>query len=209
MTSITVVKPSIRHLFEPQTVAIVGASSNEAKIGYQVLDNIVKSGYKGKIFPVNPRGGTILGQRVYKTIEDIDSDIDIATICIPAKYVYEAIKLLPAKKCKFLSIITSGFSEVGNIDEELELVEYASDHGMRILGPNIFGIYSANASINATFGPAVKPGALAVVTQSGALGIAMLGKAESEGIGLSAIVSVGNKSDLDEADLLEYLRDDD
>ena len=97
--------PSIKYLFEPRSIAIIGASQNSSKIGYQVIDNIINSGYKGKIFPVNPKGGIILGQIVYKTIEDIDDDIDLATICIPADLVFDAVKELATRNTKFLSII--------------------------------------------------------------------------------------------------------
>lgn len=200
--------PSIKFLFEPRSIAIIGASQSQNKIGYQVIDNIVNSGYQGKIYPVNPKGGKILGLSVYKEIMDIEGDIDLATICIPAQYVMEAVVELAKRNTKFLSIITSGFSEIGNIEEEEKLVRFAKANGMRCLGPNIFGIYSSVVSVNATFGPEIKPGGVAIVTQSGALGIAMIGKTETEGIGLSAIVSVGNKSDIDEADLIEYLIDD-
>ncbi len=201
--------PSIKYLFEPRSVAIIGCSTNPNKIGYKVLDNIIYSKYHGLIYPVNPKGGEILGQKLYRSIEEIDGDIDLATICIPAKYVFNAVQELATKNCKFLSIITSGFSEIGDIEEEEKIVRFAHENGMRVLGPNIFGIYSIKSPINATFGAKeIEPGYVAIVTQSGALGVAMIGKTETEGIGLSAIVSVGNKSDIDEADLIEYLMTD-
>jgi len=206
----TNVIPPIKYLFEPRSVAIIGASSNPNKIGHQVLDNILYSGYQGKIYPVNPRGGEILGHQVYQKIEDIKSEVDLAVICIPAKYVFEAVKSCAKKYVKFLSIITSGFSEIGNLEEEQKIVDFARDQGMRVQGPNIFGIYSAKSPINATFGTKdIKAGNVAIVTQSGALGVALIGKTKTEGIGLSTIVSVGNKSDIDEADLIEYLVTDD
>ena len=197
--------PEIKYLFEPRSVAVIGASSNSQKIGFKVVDNIVASGYSGKIYPVNPKGGEILGCNVYKSIEAIDGDIDLATICVPAKYVFDVIRDCALKNTKFISIITSGFSEIGNIEEERQIVDFANKNGMRVLGPNIFGIYSAKSPINATFGNKhIADGSVAIVTQSGALGVAMIGKTDTEGIGLSAIVSVGNKSDVDEADLIEY-----
>ncbi|MFW9853439.1 MAG: acetate--CoA ligase family protein [Candidatus Thorarchaeota archaeon] len=201
--------PPIKFLFEPRSVAIIGASANPKKIGYQVLDNINYSGYRGRVYPINPKGGEILGYGVYKRIEEVEGDVDLAVICIPAKYVYNAVQSCATKKVKFLSIITSGFSEVGKLDEEREIVDLAKRNGMRIQGPNIFGIYSAKSPINATFGTKdINPGNVAIVTQSGALGVALIGKTKTEGIGLSSIVSVGNKSDIDEADLIEYLIDD-
>ncbi len=203
-------QPPIKLLFEPRSIAIIGCSTNPNKIGYKVLDNIIYSEYPGIIYGVNPKGGEILGQQLYKSIEEIDGDVDLATICIPAKFVFNAIQELASKNCKFLSIITSGFSEIGDIEEEQKIVRFARENGMRVLGPNIFGIFTSKSPMNATFGAKrIEHGGVAIVTQSGALGVAMIGKTETEGIGLSAIVSVGNKSDIGEADLIEYLITDD
>ena len=196
----------IQNLFEPKTLAVIGATRDESKIGYKILKNILTGGYQGKIFPVNPQGGKILGLEAYRSIEEVNEPVDVASIVIPARFVYEAVRSCARKKVKYLTIISSGFSEIGNNEEERRIVSYARDHNMRILGPNIFGIYSAAASLNATFGsPGIRPGRVAIITQSGALGVAMIGKTSVENIGLSAIVSVGNKTDVDEADLLEYL----
>lgn len=196
----------MKYLFEPRSVAIIGASSSPDKIGYKIVENIKASGYKGKVFPINPKGGEILGYEVFPNIEDVKDDIDIAVISIPAKFVFDSLSGCAKKRVKFLLIIASGFSEIGNLEEEQKIVQYARQNGMRVLGPNIFGIFSASAPINATFGPKyIKSGSVAIITQSGALGVAMIGKTSAERIGLSAIVSVGNKSDIDEADLLEYL----
>jgi acetate---CoA ligase (ADP-forming) len=198
--------PDIRELFEPKTLAVIGAARDENKIGYKILKNILTGGYRGKVYPVNPQGGEILGLKCYRTVEEVTGPVDVASIVIPAKFVYEAVQSCAKKGVKYLTIISSGFSEIGNNEEERRIVSYARDHGMRILGPNIFGIYSAAASLNATFGSSgIIPGQVAIITQSGALGIAMIGKTAVENIGLSAIVSVGNKTDVDEADLLEYL----
>jgi acetyltransferase len=196
----------IKYLFEPQTVAVIGAARDRNKIGYKILQNILSGGYRGRVYPINPQGGEILGVRAYRSVEEVNDPIDVASIVIPAKLVYEAVKSCARKQVKYLMIISSGFSEVGNYEEEKRIVSYAHEHQMRILGPNIFGIYSAAASLNATFGSSeIIPGKVAIITQSGALGIAMIGKTAVENIGLSAIVSVGNKTDVDEADLLEYL----
>jgi acetyl coenzyme A synthetase (ADP forming)-like protein len=198
--------PDIRYLFEPRGIAIIGASRDQSKIGHKFVRNIAASGYKGKVYPVNPEGGEILGYKVYKSIPEIDGEADIACIVIPAKLVFDSIKSCADKGVKIAVIIAAGFSEIGNTAEEKKIVEYAREHGMRILGPNIFGVYSAAASVNATFGPLnVRPGNVAVITQSGAIGIGMMGKTVTENIGLSAIISVGNKSDISESDLLEYL----
>ncbi len=197
---------NIQDLFEPKTLAVIGAARDENKIGYKILKNILTGGYKGKIFPVNPQGGEILGLKAYRSVEEVNETVDVASIVIPAKFVYEAVQSCARKKVKYLTIISSGFSEIGNNEEERRIVSYARDHNMRVLGPNIFGIYSAAASLNATFGSSgISPGRVAIITQSGALGVAMIGRTSVENIGLSAIVSVGNKTDVDEADLLEYM----
>ncbi|MFZ5639527.1 MAG: acetate--CoA ligase family protein [Bacillota bacterium] len=196
----------IRYLFEPRSIAVIGASDDRRKIGCRVLENILAGGYPGRVYPVNPRGVEICGIKAARSLAEIDGKIDMAVIAVPAKLVYDAVKECAGKHVKFLPVITSGFSEVGNIDEEKRIAALAREYGMRILGPNIFGIYSGAVSLNATFGPKdIRPGGVAIVTQSGALGLSMIGKTAQENIGLSAIVSVGNKTDIDEADLLEYL----
>jgi len=199
-------KADIKYLLEPRTVAVIGASHSPDKIGYKLVENIISTGFAGSVYPINPQGGELLGKKVYSRISEVPDEIDLVCICIPAKIVLPAIKECALKSVKFLAVITSGFSEVGNIEEERKMVELARENGMRILGPNIFGIFSACARLNATFGPRdILPGNVAIITQSGALGIAMIGKTALERIGLSAMVSVGNKADIDESDLLEYL----
>jgi len=202
-------KTDIEYLFEPRAVAVIGASQDKAKIGYRIVENIVQSGYEGDLYPVNPKGGNTLGKMVYPDLSQIEGDVDLAVISIPARFVFDAVKSCANKGVKHLVIITSGFSEVGNTEEEKRIVRYARAHGMRVLGPNVFGIYSSAVSLDATFGTGgILPGHVAIVTQSGALGIAMIGKTAAESLGLSALVSVGNKSDIDESDLLEYLAKD-
>ncbi|MBN2361568.1 MAG: acetate--CoA ligase family protein [Deltaproteobacteria bacterium] len=196
----------IRYLFEPRSVAVLGASTDRGKIGYRLVENIVNGGYAGKLFPVNPKGGEVLGHRIWRSLDEVSEEIDLAVIAVPAKAAYQAVEQCAKRGVKHVPIITSGFSEIGNTEEERRMVRLAREHGMRLLGPNIFGIFSARSSLNATFGPAdIHHGSVAIVTQSGALGIAMIGKTAVENIGLSAIVSVGNKSDIDESDLLGYL----
>ena len=203
-------KAEIKYLFEPREVAVIGASQNPAKIGYRIVENIVKSGYQGEIYPINPKGGEILGHKIYQNLEEVGKEIDLGVISVPAALVRGVVEDCGKHGVKHLAIITSGFSEIGKRAEERAIVEIAHRYGMRILGPNIFGIYSAAASLDATFGPGgILPGHVAIITQSGALGIAMIGKTSAESLGLSALVSVGNKSDIDESDLLEYLEDDD
>ncbi|HOP34788.1 MAG TPA: acetate--CoA ligase family protein [Syntrophales bacterium] len=197
---------SIRRLFEPRSVAVIGASHDREKIGYKILENIHKGGYGGTIVPVNPRGGEILGIPVFTDLEAVPGEVDVAVVTVPAKFVHAAVEACARKGVRYLLVITSGFSEVGNLGEEQKMVSLAREAGMRIVGPNMFGLYSAAVSMNATFGPGtIRPGGVAIISQSGALGLAMIGKTWTENVGLSAICSVGNKADVDEADLLEYL----
>jgi len=199
----------IKYLFAPRSVVVVGASSRVGKLGHTVVSNLVSSGYRGKIYPVNPSGGEILGISVYQNISSIPGEIDLAVIIIPAGAVFDAVKGCADKGARFTAIISSGFSEIGNAEEEIKIINYARQHNMRVLGPNIIGIYSSAACMNATFGPSGIPaGNVAIVTQSGALGVAMIGKTKVENIGLSAIVSLGNKVDVDEVDILNYLAAD-
>ncbi len=203
----------MKRLFEPKSVLVVGASREETKIGYKVIRNMVYAGYNGLVFPVNPKGGEVLGYPIYTSIDEIevgDEGIDMGIIIVPAKFVYQAIESCARKKVKHNLIISSGFSEIGNNKEETRIVRFARENGMRVLGPNMFGIYSRNAPINCTFGVKdVNPGEVAIITQSGAIGLSMMGRTVVENIGLSAIAAVGNKADLDEADLLQYLMYDD
>jgi len=197
---------SMKYLFEPRGVAVVGASQTKGKIGYKVVENIVSGGYKGNVYPINPRGGELLGNKVYTSMDEVDGAIDVAVIVVPASMAYAAVEDCARKQVRFVVIISSGFSEVGNVAEEKKIAAFARKNNIRVVGPNVFGIYSASSSLNATFGPPdVKQGHVAIITQSGAIGIAMIGKTKVEGIGLSAMISVGNKSDVDETDLLEYL----
>ena len=196
----------IRHLFEPRSVAVIGASRERGKIGSAVLANIVSGGYTGHILPVNPAGGDIKGLPVYPRVADIEGEVDLAIIAIPAKFVFDAVCQCADRGVKYGIIITSGFSEIGNREEENRIIAYANGRGMRIVGPNVFGVYSSAVNLNATFVAGnISSGHLAMITQSGALGLTMIGQAEVENIGMSAIVSVGNKADIDEADLLQYL----
>jgi len=200
----------MHYMFNPRGVAVIGASSNPSKIGHKVVSNILNSKYKGPVYPINPGGGEVLGHKAYRSITDVDGIVDLALIAIPSKYVLDAVVECGKKGVKYLVVITSGFAETGNVAEEQQLVRTAREMGMRILGPNVFGLYSASSSMNATFGPEnILPGNVAIITQSGALGVAMIGKSAVENIGMSTIISVGNKSDVDENDLLQYLMDQD
>lgn len=196
-------------MFSPSSVAVVGASRTPGKIGHEILKNLLSYGYKGKIYPVNPHCDEILGVRCYRSVSEVPGSIDLGVVAIPAKYVLDAIDDLGQKGARVAAVVSSGFSEIGEHELEEELVRRARKWGMRILGPNIFGLVYTPAKLNATFGPTeVLPGSIAFVTQSGALGIALMGWTITEKIGLSAIISVGNKSDIEDSDLLLWLAED-
>ncbi|WP_461864883.1 acetate--CoA ligase alpha subunit [Thermococcus sp.] len=206
----------VEALFEPRSIAVIGASEKPGKIGYAVMKNLVEYGYEGKIYAVNVKGVEIkVGNRVfksYKSILDVPDEVDMAVIVVPAKFVPQVVEQCGQKGVKVLPIISSGFGELGEEGKKVEeqIVETAHKYGMRILGPNIFGVVYTPKKINATFGPTdVLPGKLALVSQSGALGIALMGWTILEKVGLSALVSIGNKSDLDDADMLDYFENDD
>lgn len=202
--------PGLKYLFKPRSIAVIGASAKPGKIGYEIMDNILSYGFKGELYPINLKEVEILGKKCYKSINDVPGEIDFAVISIPAKYVIETFEECGKKGVKSAAIITSGFGEVGDFETENKLVEIAEKYNMPFIGPNIFGIFYAPTNLNASFGPAdVRPGKLAFITQSGALGIALMGWTITNKIGLSSIISVGNKAQIGESELLEnYLKDD-
>jgi acetyl-CoA synthetase (ADP-forming) len=196
-------------LFNPRSIAVIGASRSPGKIGHVILRNLIEYGYKGKIYPVNPSADEILGLKAYKSVLEIDDEVDVAVIAIPADKVIEVAEDCGRKGVKFLVVITSGFSEAGNEEGERRLVEIARKYGMRVLGPNIFGYAYTPSRINATFGTKdIAVGGISFLTQSGALGIALMGWTLMEELGMAALVSLGNMSDLDVTEISDYLADD-
>lgn len=196
---------SLSKLFDPSAIAIVGASRDPSKIGSQILRNVIGYGFKGKIYPINPTVDELMGLKCYPKVSDVPDRVDVAVISVPSDRVPAVIDDCGRAGVKFAVVIASGFKEVGNEELEEELVRRAHSYGIRVLGPNIFGYVYAPSKLNASFGPReVIPGNVAFISQSGALGIALMGYTIVENIGVSAIVSVGNKADLDDADLLEF-----
>ncbi|MCL2026853.1 MAG: acetate--CoA ligase family protein, partial [Leptospirales bacterium] len=199
-------KNEIKRLFEPESVAVIGASGTPGKIGYSVVSNLKNGGYEGKIYPINPKADEILGFKSYSGIGKVDGPVDLTVITVPASLTLASVEEAVAKGTKYITIITSGFGEVGDYETENKIVACANAGGARVLGPNIFGVFSASGKCNSTFSANnILAGNVAILTQSGALGIAMIGKTAAANIGLSVLASIGNKSDLDEADCLEYV----
>ncbi len=203
-------KTALDALMRPESVAIVGASSDPTKIGYTVVNNIILGGYQGKIYPVNPKADEILGLKAYPSLQDIPGPVDAAVITVPAKLVLSVVEDAGKKGVKGLIIISSGFGEVGNKDLEAELVRKAKEYGIRIMGPNIVGTLSNAEKLNASFAPLLPlVGKGALVSQSGALLIALDMATFTRKVGLEKLISIGNMSDVDFADLVEWLDKDD
>jgi acetyl coenzyme A synthetase (ADP forming)-like protein len=205
-------KSSLKELFEPTSLALIGASSNPAKIGHEVLRNIIEGGYRGQVFPVNPRTPEILGLKTYTSVNMIPVPVDLAIVVIPSVFVPGVMKECAEKGVKAAVIISGGFREVGKEGKKLEesLAEIAVKSGIRIVGPNCQGVNVPGSGLAATFGGfARKSGSIAVVTQSGTVGAAIQCWAEREGIGISKCINLGNKIDVDEVDLIKYLEEDD
>lgn len=200
---------TINAILSPKSIAIVGASSTPGKIGYTVIKNLLESKYSGQIYPVNPKDDEILGLKNYKTIAEIPGPVDSAVIVVPAKFVSGVIDECGQKKVKGLIIITSGFSEVGDKALEEQIVKQAKSYGMRILGPNIVGTLTNSTKLNASFAPYLPfPGKASLITQSGALLIAIDAISYTRGVGFEKLISIGNMSDVDFADLITWLDDD-
>jgi acetyltransferase len=199
----------ITGLLRPKSVAIIGASTTPGKIGHTVVKNLVESGYKGGIYPVNPSADEILGYKCFPSILDIPGNVDTAAITVPAKYVHDVIKDCGKKGVKGLIVITSGFSEVGDVELEEKLVQTAHEYGMRILGPNVVGTLSNSDNMNASFAPFLPlKGSASLVSQSGALLIAIDAITYTRRIGFDKLVSIGNMSDVNFADMVAWLNDD-
>ncbi len=201
----------MKSLFNPNSVAVIGASRNPSKIGHSILKNIVKSGYKGRIYPINPNADMILDLKVYPSITDVPDDIDVAVIVVPAKYVLEIAKEAGEKGVRFLIVITAGFKEVGGegVEREKALRELVKRYGMHMVGPNCLGVIDTHTPINMTFAQTMaRKGKIAFISQSGALCTAVLDWASHAKIGFSKIISIGNKAELSEVDFIEYLAED-
>ena len=193
-------------LFNPRSIAVIGASATKGKLGNDVLRNLVESGFKGRIYPVNPRGGEIFGLRVFRSISDIANDVDVAIVVIPADYVLSTVESCGKKGVRALVIISAGFKEIGHEGQELEkkLVEIAENYEMVIQGPNCLGIINTNAPYNGSFSAGTPgKGRIAFASQSGALMTGILDWSLMEKIGFSKFVSLGNKAQLDEADFID------
>ena len=199
--------------FRPHSVAVIGASSNPAKLGYAVVKNLVEGGYakRGLIYPINIGGGEILGYKAYPSVMDVPAEIDLAVIVIPYQHVPEALQICGQKGIRAAIVISAGFREAGmeGLEREQELIAIAREHNIRLIGPNCLGVIDTFTPLNASFAAGTPPkGPMAFMSQSGALGTAVLDIALAGRLGLSKFVSLGNKADVSEIDLLKAWADD-
>ena len=206
---------SLEAFFKPKSVAVIGASREPRKFGHVIFKNFVESEFKGNTYAVNPKADFILGLRAYGRLSDIPSQVDLAVISLPAPLVPSAIDECVSKNVKAAIIVSGGFKEIGEKGEllELEIRRRIKDTGLRVIGPNCIGVYDPIDHVDTLFLPRYrlrrpKNGPIAFISQSGAFGSAVLDWAASQEIGISKFISIGNKIDVDEVDLLEYLSED-
>ncbi len=199
----------MRRFFNPESIAVVGASATPGKIGYSIVDNLLSGGYQGKIYPINPSAGEIKGLKTYPSLENAPGEVDTVIVAIPARAVPALVPQAAAKGVAGMVVVSSGFAEVGDAALQEELVAAARRYNVRIVGPNTYGYYYTPMNLCATFcTPYDRKGGVALVSQSGGVGMAILGYSRSHQMGVSAIVGLGNKCDVDEDDLLDYFRQD-
>lgn len=218
----------IEVFFNPRSVAVVGASRNVLKAGHVIFKNFVQNKtrgiFKGDLYAVNPNENEVLSYRCYPSLTRVLDHVEVVVVVVPAQYVSQIMKEAAAKKSKAAVIISAGFKEIGNSDLEEEIKAIARDANMRLLGPNCLGVYDSRSGVDMLFLPETKilkdgnevvvtprpvPGNLAIVTQSGAFGVAALDHLTGREMGVSKFVSFGNKADVNEPELLAYLMEDD
>lgn len=203
----------LKLFFEPSSVAVIGASRDPEKLGFAVLHNLVEGGYaeKGAVYPINPKAEAILGLQAYASVMDVPGPIDLAVIVIPYPYVPDALRVCGEKGIPAAIVISAGFREAGmeGLERERELLAIATEYSIRLIGPNCLGVIDTHTPLNASFSAGTPPrGPMAFMSQSGALGTAILDWAQAGRLGLAKFVSLGNKADVSEIDLLEAWADD-
>ena len=202
----------LNSFFEPDSVAVIGASRTPGKVGHDIVKNLLDAGFVGDIYPVNPKTDEILDLPCYADVTEVPGKVDLGLIVIPAPYVPDVLDQCAEKDIPAVIIITAGFKETGEEGAKLEreVARKCADHGIRCIGPNCLGVISTHQRLNATFAPVMpEPGNIGFFSQSGAMGTAILDVAVGEGFGLSRFVSYGNKADVDETDIIQALGEDD
>ena len=203
---------SLRPFFEPETVAVIGASRRRGSIGGELFRNMLEADFAGSVYPVNRNAEPVAGVHAYRSISEIGGPVDLAVICVPGAQVLDAAESVLRAGVRALCVISSGFAEMGAEGRGLQerLLASVRAHGARLVGPNCLGVAAPGIGLNATFAPrALPPGRIAMSSQSGALGLALLEKATERNLGFSSFVSIGNKADVSSNDLLEWWEQDD
>jgi len=200
----------MNRIMRPNAVAVIGASAEDGKIGNSVMKNLINGGYQGQIYPIHPKASEIMGRKAYPSVKNVPGVIDVAVFAIPAKFVAQALIECGEKEIPGAVLIPSGFAETGNVEGQKEIQAIGLKFGIRLMGPNIYGYYYTPQNLCATFcTPYDYKGHAALSSQSGGIGMAIIGFSRSAKMGVSAIVGLGNKSDLDEDDLLTFFERDD
>lgn len=201
---------TLQAFFQPESVAIIGASENPAKIGHEILSNLIEGGFPGAVYPINPKSEAILGRPCHKNVKDVPEPVDLAVLIIPARFVPQAIEDCGIKGVKGAIIISGGFSEAGADGAALQqqVAQTAARYGIRVVGPNCQGINNPCHPLCASWPLLTQRGRVAVISQSGTVGAAMMDWLSLDQLGVSSFVSLGNRADVDETDLLEYFESD-
>ena len=201
---------AMNRIMRPEAIAVIGASAEDGKIGNSVMKNLINGGFEGKIYPIHPKLPEVMGRKAYRSVKEVAGEIDVAVFAIPAPLVAGALKECGEKKIPGAVLIPSGFAETGNVELQSEIVKIGRQYNVRLMGPNIYGFYYLPRKLCATFcTPYDVLGKAALSSQSGGVGMAIVGFSRSTRMGVSAIVGLGNKSDLDEDDLLTFFEQDD
>lgn len=204
---------NLEKFFEPKSIAVLGVSKTLEKVGSVIFKNLIDSGYKGKVFAVNPNENFVLGYKSYHSVKDIKEFVDLAVIAVPSNVVIKIVKECAQKKIRNILMVTAGFKEAGNLKLDNELKGILNKNKMMLIGPNVLGLINNYNNVDTLFIPLYrlkrpKKGNISFVTQSGAFGSSVLDLISAEGYGLSKFISYGNCLDVDESDLLNYLNED-
>jgi acetate---CoA ligase (ADP-forming) len=197
---------SLKSLFYPRSIAVIGASHEVGSVGNSLIKNVVENGYKGRIYPVNPKGGRLCGLPVKRMLSEVEGDLDLILVAVPAKIVPQVLHEAGHKHVKAAIVISAGFKEVGNVELEQSIAQICQKYEMTLIGPNCLGLLNPEIKLNASFASIMPTkGNVAFISQSGAICASILDLARERGLGFSKFMSVGNKALVDEAPLLEYL----
>ncbi len=198
----------LNRLFDAKSVAVVGASAAPQKLGHVLLRNLIEGGFPGSLYPINRKEREVMGLKAYPTLLDVEGDIDLIVVAVPSGAVLSVVDEAVAKKVGAAIIVSGGFREAGNVEGERELVARARAGGLRVVGPNCQGLLYTPNRLNATWPVTRGEGPIAVVSQSGTVAAAVAGWAAADGIGVTAALALGNKTDVDEGEAIDFLASD-